>query len=151
MHRPPAVTWSVRPARWHAGALISLTLLATLLLIGFIEMQGWGDSSLALLLLLAASAILAFRRLRSAPVGQLNWDGEQWHWSDADAQAVESMACVLDLQTRILVRIVCESRTHHWLWLECSSPDVNWFALRRAIFASKRVDAVAPGNNLADG
>ena len=151
MHRPPAVTWNVRAARWHAGALVLLVLVAALLLIGFFATQGWGSATMVLLLVLVASAILAFKGWYGTPVGQLNWDGAQWHWSDSDAQALSAVACVLDLQTRMLVRIADVSGASHWLWLEGLASDARWLAMRRAIVASERVVAAVPGNDLPDG
>jgi hypothetical protein len=148
MHRPPAVSWDVRSARWHAGALVFLLLVATLLLIGFVTTQGWGAFTTALLLVLVASALLALKGWYGTPVGQLNWDGEQWHWSGPDTHALNAVACVLDLQIRMLVRITGEQGTHHWLWLERRSPGASWVALRRALVASQRVSAPDPAQEL---
>jgi hypothetical protein len=124
-------------------------LAATLLLIGFLATQHWVASTMAMLLVLLVSTMLASKGLHSAPVGQLNWDGAQWHWSDPDTQALTAVACVLDLQSRMLVRIAGESGESYWLWLECHSDDAHWYALRRAIVASQRVVTALAENDQA--
>jgi hypothetical protein len=144
MHQPPAVSWDVKSARWHAGALIFWVLADTFLLVGFFVTQGWGASTLVLLLVLVASALLAMKGWYGAPVGQLNWDGAQWHWVNQDTHALTSVVCVLDLQTRMLVRISGGQGPSRWLWLERDASGMTWVALRRAIFANQRAAVVDP-------
>lgn len=136
MHRPPAVSWEAGPARRQGRLLAALALCATMVWTGFWVLQGWGTSSFILLLVLSASILLAVRAGKSAPVGQLGWDGEQWHWTGAGAGAVPAIACVLDLQGMLLLRILCESGTRHWLWLEAGAQPARWKAMRRALVAA---------------
>ena len=139
MYRPPAVTWDVRPVRWHSAVLSALILCAALLQIAFLVLQGWSASSFALLLVLLGSTLMAGRSLQKTVDGQLNWDGTQWHWLGAEEQALSALTCVLDLQTRMLVNIHGEQGSCHWLWLEAGGMGARWQALRRAVVASKSV------------
>jgi hypothetical protein len=112
-------------------------LLAGLVWAGFVAQQGWGPVSLALLAALLAAACMAAVAWHNTPNGQIRWDGEQWHWSGAQDRMVRSMACVLDLQSVVLLHIRCDQGKSHWLWLESGDKPKHWKALRRAIVASK--------------
>ena len=136
MHRPPAVSWDVGPARWRGRVLTALALCATLDWTGFWVLQGWSTSSFFLLLLVFASVLLAGLSNRNTPVGQLRWDGEQWHWSGVDHDTVRVVACVLDLQRMLLLHIRCEQGACHWLWLEAAAQPTRWRAMRRAVVAA---------------
>jgi hypothetical protein len=153
MYRPPAVTWQVKPARWHATALMALFMCAVLLFIGFCVLQGWGASSLALLLALLGGMLMAARGLKSTSAGHLNWDGTQWqwHWLEQDEQAVYAVSCVLDLQTRMLVFIHRNADKGFWVWLESDGRSGRWQALRRAMVASKRFAASEPADVVPKG
>ena len=89
-----------------------------------------------LLLAMLAGALLAAMARHNAARGQLRWDGERWHWSGEPDRTVRAMACVLDLQSMMLLHLTCESRTSHWLWLEAGNKPERWKALRRAVVAS---------------
>ena len=139
MDLPPAITWDVRPVRWHALVLAALALCACLVFIGLCVFQGWGASSLVLLLALLVSVLMAVTGLLRAASGQLSWDGARWHWWGAQKAAVLDLACVLDLQNQMLLQIRLEQGTRLCLWLERQGDGVAWSALRRAIVASADV------------
>jgi hypothetical protein len=146
MHRPPAVAWSLAPARWQGRVLNGLLLLAFLVWAGFFAKQGWGFSSIALLLTLPAGVTLAALARHKTARGQLSWDGEQWHWIGVQDRPVRSMVCVLDFQTMLLLHLTCDQGDGHWLWLESGDKPALWRALRRAIVASSplSVDEIKP-------
>ena len=133
MVRPPAVTWDVKPGRWHGGILVLLLLAAALLLLGFVGAQGWGVASVVLLAAFALASLLALHALRTAPAGKLNWDGERWHWSGWEESEVTALVCALDLHRTLLVHLTGKSGASQWLWLECRAPGHQWTALRRAL------------------
>ncbi len=135
MHRPPAVSWDVGPARWQGRLLTALAFCAALDWTGFLVLQGWRTASFFLLLVVMASVLLAVLASRNTQVGQLRWDGEQWHWSGADDDAVRVLTCVLDLQHMMLLHIRCEQGARHWLWIEASAQHARWRAMRRAVVA----------------
>jgi hypothetical protein len=114
-------------------------LLAALAWGGFLFKQGWSPVSYTLLLVLIAGAALAAVEHSQVTKGQLRWDGEQWHWSGDQDRMVRSMACVLDLQSMVLLHVQCDQGKSHWLWLEADGRPHHWKALRRAIVASKTV------------
>lgn len=139
MHRPPAATWRAMPAGLAPQAVVALAALAcaATLLEGYF-MQAWGVTVLCLLLLLlVACTLAALRGLGRMPSGQLRWDGECWHWADGQNHTVTSLVCVLDLQSRMLLRIHCGQRHSLWLWLESRGQANPWAALRRAVVASQ--------------
>jgi len=138
MYLPPAVTWDVKPARWHRVALWGLALCATGVAIGFCALQGLGASSLLLLLALLIALLLGARAVKRLPSGPLNWDGAQWHWLGSGQEAVSELACVLDLQNLMLVQLRSAGASKRYLWLECQDNTARWTALRRAVVAAAR-------------
>jgi len=137
MHQPPAVAWDLAPTRSQRRAPIALLLLAVLVWLVFITRQGWGPASLALLLALLVATVVVAVGLNKLPTGQLRWDGEQWLWSGVQDRMVRSMACVLDLQSVLVLHIRCDQGKGHWLWLEAGDKPLHWKALRRAMVASR--------------
>ena len=107
MNLPPAASWSVGHAPWQRGALSGHGLMGALGGLYFCLNQRWGVSSWLILLALCVSAAGAAIGLHRGPAGQLKWDGERWHLSDAEDYAVTRLACVLDLQGFLLLRIDC--------------------------------------------
>ena len=136
MHRPPAVLWDLGPSRWKRRALGGLILLAVLVWVGFLRMQGWGVSSAVLLATLLAGTLTAAIGRSGSAEGQLSWDGEQWHWLTDRDLLLQTMVCVLDLQVMMLLRVGVEGGKSHWFWLDSSDMNASWKALRRAIVAS---------------
>ena len=150
MHRPPAVSWEIRPARCPVLALLFLTLLGGLLILGFWIRQGPGAPGIFLIMTHLGGTLLAVRELRKPIAGFLQWDGERWHWPSQNAGAVTELVCVMDLQRCVLLRVTCSPNALHWLWLETRVKDGRWYALRRAVLASQKPDAKNDADGLAD-
>jgi hypothetical protein len=129
--------------------VLALVLCAALLFIGFALAQPWGMRPLVLVFLLLGSAVAAAWADRKAPRGQLSWDGAQWHWSSQDKHLVTSLACILDLQQWVLLRIGCERGPNLWLWLEAGDNHTRWVALRRAVVSSRRAAGHEAANDAA--
>jgi hypothetical protein len=143
MYLPPAAAWNVGHARWPWRFVAATGLLGLCLCLWLAVRQPWGMSSLILLALPGPCLLVAARGLRNSPTGQLRWDGTHWHWvghggSGTEACAVTRMACVIDLQWLMLLRVDCESAAVRWLWLESPHMDARWLALRRAVVAAPR-------------
>ena len=148
MHRPPACAWKAGVAQWQRRLLAFLVGLGLLDLLGFGLRQGWGPVTLLLFVILLVCGAAAVYGLRGNAIGQLRWDGENWHWSGQGDSAVTEISCVMDLQRLLLLRIRCDHGSSHWLWLESRTMDSGWRALRRAVVASKDIDGSAKSNSL---
>lgn len=151
MHRPPAVSWDVGPARWHALLVLALLALGLLLTIAFAVLQAEGARWPWLLVLLLACSSAALLQWRGMSAGQLRWDGERWLWSPLSDLPVTELHCVLDLQRFMLLRLRCGpampwGRGWVWLWLESDAGGARWLALRRAIAAQPAISAQADSN-----
>jgi toxin CptA len=138
MHLPPAASWAVGSAPWQRGLLAALGLLGLGTVGYFCLQQPWGASSLFLVVVLCACCAGAAMGLYRAPTGQLRWDGERWHWTGAPDHAVTHLACVLDLQRCLLLRVHCTQGPVFWLWLQSHAMDARWLALRRAVVGSSQ-------------
>jgi hypothetical protein len=135
MHRPPAASWEIGPARCPALVFSLLALLSGLLAVAFWIRQTHGLPAIILGLALLACVLFSLRGLRKPVKGRLHWDGERWHWSGTDEGIVTELVCVMDLQRCLLLRIACDQSPLRWLWLEARTRDGQWQALRRAIAA----------------
>jgi hypothetical protein len=113
----------------------ALVLLSAMPVAAFLGTQAWGAASAVLLLVFLLAVGLAYTRLRRPVTGLLNWDGEQWYWTTQQVQAVSELACVLDLQRVLLLRVRCGSANPEWLWLESAAMGGSWLAMRRAVVA----------------
>jgi hypothetical protein len=92
----------------------------------------------ALLVILALCTAQAAIDLSEAVNGRLRWDGERFHWSDAQDHAVTRLQCALDLQRVLLLRITCEAGPRMWLWLYSPAMDGRWRAVRRAVVCAEQ-------------
>jgi len=145
MHRAPAVSWEVRPTRLLGRALVVLGVSGALVIGAFLTMQPWNGRVVMLLLALLGGTLFAALVHGKAQFGTLQWDGEQWHWSALQHQAIRQLTCVLDLQHVLLLRIRDASGKTHWLWLHTDAINARWLALRRAIVSSVAGDnPIAP-------
>ena len=69
--------------------------------------------------------------------GNLQWNGQHWHWSGFGDQAVCVLALRLDWQRGLLVSLRCEGQRSVWLWLDACEDIYHWNAFRRAIVSSQ--------------
>lgn len=146
MHRPPAVAWNVIFSRWQKYLVTSLVLFAGLAWAVFTVGQGWGVTSLALLLALLVAVLLSAMAQRNAPIGQLRWDGEHWYWIADQDLTVRNMVLVMDFQLMMLLQVTFDKGQRHWFWLDADSKPSHWIALRRAIVSTTQIshDEVNP-------
>lgn len=136
MHRPPAVSHSVRRSRWHRRLLLGIWLLALgPLFYAFISNPSPLPAA-ALAAIWLVCGWLAMRTWHASATGLLQWDGEHWHW----IQEGEGQPCrvhmVWDFQQCVLVRLSIAEAPGLWLWLESGASVFQWDALRRALVSS---------------
>jgi toxin CptA len=148
MYGPPAAAWQAGEVQWLRRLLAALIGLAVLAVCFYSSSQGFGGATILLWALLLGSVATAVLGLNQRVKGQLRWDGEHWHWSGLQEHTVTDINCVLDLQRLLLLRIHCDQGPRLWLWLESSSMDAAWLALRRAVVASQAVPEPGPRNSL---
>ena len=87
----------------------------------------------------SATAWLAMHALLHLKTGLLRWDGETWHWSEADDPGTEvplaQVGVEIDLQSRMALQIALADGNSSWIWVETRSLPSDWLALRRALFS----------------
>ena len=153
MHRPPAVRFSVIRSQWHLRLLAIVWLSGLPVAWAFAENQAlYGVVGVSLSVL--AAGLIALIGWRHASVGTLRWDGQDWHWSGFDEDALCHLDLQLDLQKLLLVSVTDKTKKRAVrLWLEAVPGDVRWIALRRAIVDSRRSSDAesASSGSLADG
>lgn len=95
----------------------------------------------------AAWARLAWLR---TPVGRLRWDAQApaardgqppgaWRWFSAafpDGAPLVGVTVMLDLQSRVLLRLADPGGRLRWVWAERGRDPLHWRGLRRALAAS---------------
>lgn len=156
MRNAPSVVFPVGRCAFYAGLLCALAGLGLLVLLlwwwpwlgaaadvpWLTRVAGWLGG-----LLWLGWAGFAWRSWLNAPVGWLQWDalgapvsGQTragvWHWHRdalADGAPLQQVERVLDLQSRMLLRVRNPDGAHRWLWVECDSDPTRWNDLRRAL------------------
>jgi hypothetical protein len=137
VHGPPAVAcrFSRSP---QPALLLAVVACLTLFTLGCLvsSTSQWTWMVLALLALYL-NAQAWFQWWQSVQ-GDLQWDGDQWHWSSWTLSPACSVDWVYDFQTWGLVRIENEKRQSQWLWLhKGATDDAQWQAIRRALLATR--------------
>jgi toxin CptA len=153
MHRPPAVSFSVVRSQWHLRLLAIVWLLGLSAAWTFAENQALSGVVAVSLSVLAAGLIALFG-WRNASVGTLRWDGQDWHWSGFDEDALCQLVLQLDFQKLLLVSVTDKTKNRVVrLWLEAVPGDIRWISLRRAVMDSRRSSNAesAASRPLADG
>ena len=145
--RPPATTWMVGPAHWHAGAVWGIATAAVFIACAYAMAQGWAFGTAVVLTALIFSIFFSWKATKNSTKGNLSWDGEVWHLSGADGIAPVQVHCVLDLQRCMLLHGNGESGAPLWMWLESPSMSPQWLSFRRAI-VSPDVDGMGNGVNI---
>lgn len=141
MRGAPSVSYPVGRSFW------ALVLLGAAWLAGAAAIAAWGRAEAgppwrlagggAVLLVTGAWAGWSWLRTRDR---MLAWDGTAWSASGIPAAALD-VACVLDLQLALLLRVRA-GRDVHWLWVERSRSPARWRELRRAVYSRARPDAL---------
>jgi hypothetical protein len=132
--------------RLQRRLVLALVLLSAMPVAAFLGTQVWGAASAVLLLAFLTTVLFAYSSLRRPVQGLLSWDGEQWYWTTQQVQAVTELACVLDLQRVMLLRLRCGQASVQWLWLESAAMGGSWQALRRAVVAGHIVRSLMPAD-----
>lgn len=142
MHAAPSVNYPVGRSRFLAVLLgvVWLCGAAALVVAAIAWTPGWRHVVGALALL--ASTVGAWQFWHSHPVGVLRWDGRAWQGPGSAEPA--RLEVHLDLQHRLLARLVATQGPHRasWLWLEAGADPPRWADLRRAVY-SRAAPAVA--------
>ena len=154
MRNAPSVIYPVGRCLFYAGLLCLLAVLSLLVLWWWFwlgaegpllqhpRVVGWLGAALWLVW-----AGFAWRSWVHAPVGLLRWDSQAtphhglaragvWRWqrdSHSDGAPLQRVERVLDLQSRLLLRVRNPDGAHRWLWVECASDPARWHDLRRAL------------------
>jgi toxin CptA len=158
MRNAPSVLYPVGRCAFYARWLVCLGLLGLVALLA----GGWysGDSvgglaSRSVVVLSGAGLWLlwagfAWWGWRRAPTGLLQWDAlaggalpgahaGAWRWrseADQEGAVLPRLELMLDLQTRVLLRLHLADRAGTWVWLERDSDPARWDDLRRALVAT---------------
>lgn len=159
MRNAPSVLYPVGRCVFYARLLVWLGLLGLVALLA----GGWwysgesagGLASRRAAVLAGAGLWLGFAwwGWQRAPRGLLQWDalaasavpGAQagaWRWrSEAyqEGAVLQRVELMLDLQSRVLLRLHNPDAATSWVWLERSQDQARWDDLRRALVANAAV------------
>jgi toxin CptA len=141
-HNAPPVVYPLGRSRFQGWLLLGLWL-AGLLLVSlwiYVTRQVNWRTIFGLIAVLAAG-IAAYIRTKSAPAGQLAWDGEVWRWESVSYQtgiAEYELSVVADFQHRLLLRLQNQAHARLWLWVERQAAPERWLDLRRAVYSPHR-------------
>lgn len=167
MHQAPAVSYPVRPPRRAWLWPLVLWLGAGLLCLGWALVgaaldQGWPRFLLTLGVWLL-TGLFAASRAGAWPHGQLDWDGEAWHWQAAAQQPLRPRWTGRLPNSGPLrgLRVRLDSQHHlllwgdvagwqGWFWLGRASQPERWDSLRRAVYSRRQPDSAAPPGSAAD-
>jgi hypothetical protein len=153
MRSAPSVMYPVGRCAFHARLLLCLAVLGGLgVTPGPVTTTDSASRTQAVLvgvglwLLWLGFAVWSWRR---TPVGRLHWDAlagatdperksGAWRWhSDAyqDGALMQRVEPMLDLQTRMLLRLRNPDAATSWIWVEQDRDPARWDDLRRALKA----------------
>jgi len=158
MRNAPTVLYPVGRCAFYARLLVGLGALGLTALLA----AGWysgesagppawrGPAALAGAGLWLLWVVCAWWSWQHAPRGQLQWDalaasadaGTQvgaWRWrSEAyqEGAVLQRVELMLDLQSRVLLRLHNPDAATSWVWLERRQDPARWDDLRRALLAT---------------
>jgi toxin CptA len=141
-HNAPPVVYLLGRSRFQGWLLLGLWF-AGLLLVSlwvYVAQQVDWRTVFAFVAVLAAG-VGAYIGTRSAPAGQLSWDGEVWRWETLIYQAGIAefeLSVVADFQHRLLLRLQNQAQAKLWLWVERQAAPERWLDLRRAVYSPHR-------------
>lgn len=141
-YKAPPVVYPVGRSRWAAGTMVLGWAAAAGVTLAWTWAAGPGDSAptWGWASLLAAGWVLVWH-WRSAPTGQLSWDGQDWLWVSRAypvGTALLRPRIVIDLQSVIVVRLSNPAGAALTLWLDAGQAPSIWLDLRRAIHARRQ-------------
>ena len=150
-YKAPPVVYPVGRSRWAASSMVLGWAMAAGVTAAWTWAAGPGDRTPAwgwASLLLAGLALVW--HWRSAPSGQLSWEGNHWLWVSRAypvGTPLSSLQVLIDLQLVIVVRMSNPAGAALTLWLEARQDPRLWLDLRRAIHAcaqKRDLDAADP-------
>lgn len=156
MHNALSVVYPVGRCAFQAWLLVFLGLLSAavgvlyLLVSDFSTTRPWGlvapVAGVVGWMLWVAWALLSWFRTRE---GVLHWnpvrgqDGAEagpWSWTDrlgAEPLRLSGVERVLDLQDRVLLRLLTPGAGQRWVWVERRDQPARWGDLRRALASNR--------------
>lgn len=164
MRNAPSVLYPVGRCVFYARLLVWLGLLGLVALLagGWYSGESAGGLASRRAVVLAGAGMwllwlgFAWWGWHRAPKGLLQWDalaasavpGAQagaWRWrSEAyqEGAVLQRVELMLDLQSRVLLRLHNPDAATTWVWLERSQDQARWDDLRRALVANASVARV---------
>ncbi|MES2787224.1 MAG: hypothetical protein V4684_17290 [Pseudomonadota bacterium] len=141
MHSAPSVTYPVGRSRFAGVAVLVLWLLGAATVCGWwLQAQAPGWRTLAALIVVVGSGVLAAMTLGRSHIGSISWDGEKWKLPPLEQQADGAIEVALDLQRWILLQAKTGAGSQ-WLWVERSAKPERWDDMRRAVYSRARPQA----------
>jgi hypothetical protein len=142
MHNAPPVAYPLGRSHFQGVALAVLWLAGLLVTVGWWLLAPGFDWRIGVAMAtVAAAGAAAWLGWRSAPVGQLHWDGQVWRWESPGYQAgtpVLSLSVALDLQRTMLIRLDNHDHVSLWLWAHRAELPERWMDLRRAVYSRRK-------------
>lgn len=150
MRNAPSVLYPVGRCAFYARLLVLLGLLG----LAAFGLGGWSAPAVeggvsvwvggGLWLLWLGYAARSWQR---SPIGRLQWDAlaasaapdarpGAWRWrneANQEGALLSQVELMLDLQSRVLLRLCNADGATTWVWLERSSDPARWDDLRRAL------------------
>lgn len=146
MHHAPAVSFPLGRSRFLGGLLaLAWAMGAGVVMFWVGAQQRWGWPHGIGVGAVSLCGVLARNWWKSHPVGELGWDGREWHVrGPGGATVAGSVSVHLDLQRHLLLKLThCSHGAPVWLWLDEAADTLAWRDVRRAVYsrAKKLSDA----------
>jgi len=152
MRSAPSVVYPVGRCIFHGRLLFVLSALGLAALIGWTWSASdrfFGETVGLGLGLWVLWSVGAFKVWWRTPMGALHWDSlasspseslraGAWRWHAEGANngvPLQSIECVIDCQSWILLRLKHPVRAATWVWVERHRAPAHWGDLRRALVA----------------
>jgi hypothetical protein len=154
MYNAPPVAYPLGRSHFQGMALAALWLSGLLVIaLWWMVAPGFDWRIGVALAAVAAAGVTAWLGWRSAPVGQLHWDGQVWRWESQGYQTgtpVLALSVMLDLQRTLLIRLDNHDHASLWLWAHRSAFPERWLDLRRAVYSRRKAwpDGLPPEMSL---
>lgn len=141
-HNAPPVVYPLGRSRLQGQLLLSIWLMVAIAVgVWIANSQLFGGRQALGLALLTVSGAAAWTGWKNSAVGQLSWDGQDWHWQSNGYQAGavdHNVSIAFDFQSLMLLRVDNRAHAKLWLWAERSAFPERWLDLRRAVYSPRR-------------
>lgn len=142
MHNAPPVAYPLGRSHFQGWVLAGSWLAGLLVTLAWWRVGPGFDWRIgAAMAALVGSGVAAWLGWRSAPVGQLHWDGQAWLWESQGYQAgtpVLALSVALDLQRILLIRLDNHDQAGMWLWAHRRAFPERWLDFRRAVYSRRK-------------